>query len=270
MKISFVLLALSAITALCQPTVPNPRPTALGRTRPQLTSAVGIGNDIITHLADGGGWKTSITLINLSQDKSASFTLKFYADSGVAQSFSFEGIGGVSTLTGTVSPGGSTVLKTTGTSAGITQGWAQFDSLNTTDSIGGFAVFTNSNGNEAAVPFESRIGENPMLSFDNTDGLGMGVALANSDSTTVTINATFKDGNGSILGVRQFTMAPMTHTSFIFSDQWPFTAGHQGTVYFQCSDMFGPNALGVAILGLRFTPKGAFTSVAAFEKWTLD
>ena len=98
----------------------------------------------------------------------------------------------------------------------------------------------------------------------------MGVALANSDFATVTITATFKDANGSILGVRQFTMAPMTHTSFIFADQWPFTAGHQGSVNFQCSDMYGPNASGVAVLGLRFTPKGAFTSVAAFQKWTLD
>ncbi len=131
-------------------------------------------------------------------------------------------------------------------------------------------MFSNSNGNEAAVPFESSIGENPVLSFDNTNGYGMGVALANSDFSPVTINATFKDGNGSILGVRQFTMAPMSHTSFIFADQWPFTAGHQGMVYFQCSDMYGPNAFGVAVLGLRFTPKGAFTSVAAFEKWTLD
>jgi hypothetical protein len=98
----------------------------------------------------------------------------------------------------------------------------------------------------------------------------MGVALANSDLSPVTITATFKDGNGSILGVRQITMAPMTHTSFVFADQWPFTTGHQGMVYFQCSDMFGSNAFGVAILGLRFTPKGAFTSVAAFELWTLD
>jgi hypothetical protein len=230
---------------------------------------VGIGNDIITHLADGGGWKTSITLINLSQAKTATFILNFYGDSGSPQSFSFEGIGKVSTLTGTLAAGGSTVIKTTGTSP-LTQGWAQFDYLSTTDSIGGFAVFTNSNGNEAAVPFESSIGENPVLSFDNTNGYGMGVALANSDFAAVTVNATFKDGNGNILGARQFTMAPMTHTSFIFAQQWPFTAGQHGTVSFQCSDAYGPNAFGVAVLGLRFTPQNVYTSVAAFETWTLD
>ncbi len=271
MKMILALMTLSLIPAFSQqPNMPNLRPTPSSLTRPQLLSAAGIGNDIITHLADGGSWKTSITLINLSQDKAAAFKLDFYGDSGAAQSFSFEGIGNASTVTGNIPAGGSTVIKTTGTSAVTTQGWAQFDYFNTTDSVGGWAVFTNSNGNEAAVPLESSIGQNPILSFDNTKGYGMGVALANSDFSTLTITATFKDGNGSILGVRQFTMAPMTHTSFVFADQWPFTAAHQGTVYFQCSDMFGSNAFGLAVLGLRFTPQGAFTSVAAFERWTLD
>jgi len=271
MKRVLALLTLAAIPAFSQrPIARNPRPIPLGHPKPLLLSAVGIGNDIITHLADGGGWKTSITVINLSQAKSATFTLNFYGDNGAPLSFTFEGSGNSSTVTGTLSSGGSKVFKTTGTSAAIKQGWAQFDYFATTDSVGGFAVFTNSNGHEAAVPFESSIGENPILSFDNTNGLGMGVALANSDFSTVTINATFKDGNGSVLGVRQFMMPPMTHTSFIFDQQWPFTAGRQGTVMFECSDVFGPNAFGVAILGLRFTPQGAFTSVAAFEKWTLD
>ena len=171
MRNLLALLALAVAPAFSQqPNARNPRPTPSGRARPQLESAAGIGNEIITHLADGGSWKTSITLINLSQDKPAVYTLKFYGDSGVAQSFSFEGIGSASILTGTMSAGGSTVIKTTGTSAVTTQGWAQFDYLGTTDSVGGFAVFTNSNGNEAAVPLESTIGENPVLSFDNTNG----------------------------------------------------------------------------------------------------
>jgi hypothetical protein len=260
----FVVLALAVTPAFSQ----QPRQT--GRLRPSLDSAAGIGNRIVTHLADGGGWKTSITLMNLSQTKPAVFTLTVYGDNGKPQSFPFEGIGRLSTVIGTLAVGGSTVIKTTGTDAAIGQGWAQLDFSGTTDSVGGFAVFSNSNGNEAAVPFESTIGENPTLSFDNTNGFGMGVALANSDVSTMTINATFKDGSGAMLGTSQFTMAPMAHTSFIFSQQWPFTAGKQGSVYFQCSDTFGPNAFGLAVLGLRFTPQGAFTSVEALEKWTLD
>jgi hypothetical protein len=261
-----LIALLLTVSAFAQP---NPRLTSSGRTRPMLESAVGIGNDIITHVADGGGWKTSITLINLSQSKPAVYTLRFYGDSGAARSFSFEGIGSASILTGTLSAGGSTVIITTGNASPVT-GWAQFDYFGTTDSLAGFAVFINDNGNEAAVPFESSIGENPVLSFDNTNGYSMGVALANSNFLTVTCTATFKDGNGSILGINQFTMAPMTHTSFMFADQWRFTADHQGAVSFDCSDQYGLNAFGVAVLALRFTPKGVFTSVAAFEKWTLD
>ncbi|MBZ5620168.1 MAG: hypothetical protein LAQ69_15795 [Acidobacteriia bacterium] len=209
--------------------------------------------------------------MNLSEAKTAAFTLKFYGNDGNPRLFSFERIGKTSTVTGTLAVGGSNVIKTTGADTATTEGWAQFDYLSTTDSVGGFAVFTNSNGNEAAVPFESSISENSILSFDNTNGYGMGVALANSDFSTMTINATFKDGNGVILGTDKITMASMTHTSFIFAQQWPFTAGKQGTVYFQCSDAYLPNnAFGLAILGLRFTPQGAFTSVTAFKQWTLD
>jgi hypothetical protein len=264
MKTIFAILALATMPAFCQGTNAPDRP------KPDLESAAGIGNRIATHVADGGGWKTSITLMNLSQAKPAVYTLNFYGNDGQPQSFLFQGTGRGSIATGTLAVGGSTVIKTTGADTDITEGWAQLDFSGTTDAVGGFAVFTNINGNEAAVPFESTIGQNPILSFDNTNGYGMGVALANAGLSAMVINATFKDGSGAILGTSQFTMAKMAHTSFIFAQQWPFTAGKQGTVYFQCSDTFGVNAFGLAVLGLRFTPQGAFTSVAALEKWTLD
>ena len=264
MKTMFVILALAAMPAFSQ------RPTQPGRARSDLESAAGIGNSIITHIADGGGWKTSIILVNLSQSKTANFKLNLLGDDGTPQQFSFEIIGNKTDVSGALAVGGSTVIKTAGTSSGVTQGWGKLDFLGTTDSVGGYAVFSNGNGNEAAVPFESTIGENPVLPFDNTNGLEMGVALANSDFIAMTINATFKDGNGGVIGTSQFTMLPNTHTSFALTDKWPFTAGKQGTVFFQCSDTFGSNAFGLAVLGLRFTPLGAFTSVAALQKWTLD
>jgi hypothetical protein len=130
-------------------------------------------------------------------------------------------------------------------------------------------VFSNSNGNEAAVPFESELADNQILSFDNTGGYGMGVALANSDSMTMTIAVTFRNEDGSILGTDSFKMDSMTHTSFIFADQWPFTAGRKGIVYFEPTDSFG-TASGLAILGLRYTPELAFTSVTSLQATTLD
>ncbi len=210
--------------------------------RPQVSSAVGIGEGIITHLADGGGWKTTISLMNLSQKNAAAFVINFYGDDGNPLTLTFEGIGRGNRLTGTLAVAGSMVIKTTGVGSDTIQGWAQFDGLATSDAVAGYAVFSNSNGHEAAVPFESTLGENPTLPFDNRNGLGMGVALANAGFSAMIITATFKDSNGAILGTRQFTLAQKAHTSFIFADQWPFTAGKQGTVYFDCSDRFGPKA----------------------------
>ena len=57
--------------------------------------------------------------------------------------------------------------------------------------------------------------------------------------------------------------------SFIFDQQWPFTAGQRGTVFFEPVDTSG-TASGLAILGLRFTPDNAYTSVTSLQVNTLD
>jgi hypothetical protein len=254
------VLSLAVMPAFSQRVKPKPRP--------EIESGAGIGENIITHVADGGGWKTVITVANLSQDKAAAFTLNFYGDDGNPKSFSFAGIGTGSYVTATLPVAGSIVIQTTGAGAG-TQGWAQFDYSSTSDFVGGYAVFVNSNGNEAAVPFESDIAGDEVLPFDNANGYGMGVALANSDFETVTVTATCRDENGNVLGTDAFTMASMTHMSFIFSQRWPFTANRKGTVYFKTTDGSG-SAFGLAVLGLRFTPGGGFTSVASLQAYILD
>ena len=234
------------------------------RVYPKIDSRVGFGDSVITHVADGGGWKTTITIINLSSTKAAAFTLNFYGDNGKPESFSFVGMGSHPVLTGGLSPGGEVVIKTAGTASAMS-GWALFDS-SSSDGISGFAVFSNDNGNEAAVPFESWLTDKQILSFDNTGGFGMGVALVNADSfSNATVTATFRDERGTVFGQDTFTMEPLTHSAFIFKDRWPFTANHRGTVYFEAASFAG-----IAALGLRFTPAGAFTSVNALRVSSLD
>jgi hypothetical protein len=265
-----LLLALAAVSAFPQQLnrdIATKGMRASLHAKPSIASQVGTGEDIITHMADGEGWKTTITIINLSKIKEAVYSLNFYGNAGNAQSFFFEGLGDNVSIQGTLNPGGSIVLETTGIGS-LSEGWAQFDS-STSPYVSGFAVFSNSNGNEAAVPFESELAGNQLLSFDNTGGYGMGVALVNSSSLTMTISAVFRDEDGSILGTDALRMGAMTHAAFILADQWPFTAGRRGTVYFEPTDSFG-TASGLAILGLRYTPDGAFTSVTSLQATTLD
>ncbi len=235
---------------------------AAERIRPSIDTNTAYGDSVITHVADGGGWRTTITVINLSSTKAAAFTLNFYGDDGNAKQFSFVSVGNYSMLTGTLAPAGEVIIRTTGTATASAQGWASFDYSSSND-ISGFSVFSYANGQEAVVPFESAIDDQQLLSFDNTGGQGMGVALANSSSyQAVTVTATCYDEQGVIIGTDTFTMQPLTHTAFIFKDHWPFTANRRGTMRFNAANQ------GLAVLGLRFTAAGAFTSVHAL--WAND
>jgi hypothetical protein len=226
--------------------------------RPMLMSAVGFGNDIITHIDDGGGWKTTITLTNTGA-QSGRFVLNFYDDNGDTLSLTFKGVGLAATLSGSIAPYGSATFETTGEGAAI-EGWGHFD--NTSGWLAGYAVFSNNNGNEAAVPFETSNASDEILPFDNTNGYGMGVALANAWVAAQTINVAAYDENGQTLGTSTLTMGSMTHISFILSQQWPFTASQRGNVYFG-------GATDYAVLGLRFTPDNHYTSVSTFQSWDI-
>src|SRR5690242_6993171 len=89
------------------------------RIRPHLSSATGIGEGIVTHLADGGGWRTTIYVVNLSQKHSASYVLNFYDDNGKPLSLTFDSIGRGNQVKGTLPIAGSDFIRTTGFSSNI-------------------------------------------------------------------------------------------------------------------------------------------------------
>jgi hypothetical protein len=204
-------------------------------------------------VTDGGGWKTEIYLINSATGGStASFTLNFYGDGGIAQQFPFQGSGAQSTLTGSLASSESTVFKTQGSGA-ATEGWAQLVTSST--SLTGFAVFTNTvNGNEAAVQFDQPASGDLILPFDNTNGYGTGVGILTLQSNAgQIINANILDQNANNLGTGEVSLSALGHTSFDLANKWPVTAGQMGVVVFQRAG---------ALLGIRYNPQGAFTSVA--------
>lgn len=256
MNIAIVAVAVVAVAGM-------PAFSASHRIHTSIDTNTSFGDNVITHMADGGVWKTTITVVNLSTTNAAAYTLNFYAEDGAPQAFTFKGIGSASFLTGTLNPSGSVVIETQGFTTDPTThvGWAQFDFTGTSDNISGYAVFTHQSGQEAVVPFSSDIESQQVLAYDNTGGLGTGVALVNSNFlSTLTITAIFCDENGKTIGTDVFTMNSMTHQSFILTTKWPVTANRRGTVYFKTG-----TDIGLAVLGLRFNPQGAFTSVHSLE-----
>jgi len=116
--ISFVLPASAGVRGVAEFTSPNVDVVGLGIrghgrafTSIESQASVPAGDKTISHIADGGGWKTTIILVN-TDSQPAPFTIRFRGDNGSALRLSLGADGRVTTLTGTIAPGGSRTLQT--------------------------------------------------------------------------------------------------------------------------------------------------------------
>ncbi len=208
----------------------------------------------ISHIADGGNWRTSIILIN-TDTVPALYTVSFQSDSGA----SYVPPLASGTATGSIPVGGSTIIETADTASSLAEGWAQVTS---SQSIGGTAIFRYDPwSQEAAVPLLTSGGTKLEIPYQVGNGLALGVALANPSATqTAIITEIIRDQNGNELASRTLTLAPLNHTAFNPTFPSGITGG--GVVEYDSNvTLFG--------LGIRSAPEGtglAFTSVRAAYK----
>lgn len=232
-------------------------------------STSGLSNaGAMAQIASGETWKTSITLVNTGA-AAAQARLNFFDDNGLPLllplSFPQASLGGptlASTLDRTLGPGAALVIEMTGPESQPVQvGWAQ---LLTSGNIGSFAVFRQTSGNsdqEAVVPLENRTAAAYLLWYDNAAGYSTGVALANMAQQPASIGVVIRDDTGAVAVSDSITLAAQGHTSFSLADRYTATAQRRGTVEFQT-----PAGGQISVLGLRFNPKGAFSTVPPLAK----
>jgi len=223
-----------------------------------------ISSGSMAQLASAGSWTTTIMLVNTGTT-AALARLNFFGESGnpltlpilFPQSPS-SGSLSASTLDRTLLAGAAVVIETTGLDSQAVQvGWAQ---LLTNGSVSGFAVF-GSRGQEAVVPLETHTAASYTLWCDNTGGSPTGVALANIGTAAATIGVAVRDDNGGLLFSDIIVLPAHDHTSFMVSDRFSIMSNRRGTLEFQT-----PTNGQISVLGLSFTPTGAFTSVPVFYK----
>jgi virginiamycin B lyase len=218
---------------------------------------------VLSHIAAGGGWNTTIALVNTSTS-SVPTRLAFYADNGsafslpltVTQQGASQAITG-STLDRVIGPNTTLLIDTGNQLASTVIGWADVTSVGP---VGGYAIFRQTpqtgSPSEGTVPLQSQFPSTVTLAYDNTAGFVMGVALANLSTSSASITATMWDDSGNLLGTQIITIAGSGHTAFVLPAQLALTAGKRGIVRFQSSASGGLTGL-----GLRFSPFGTFTSV---------
>jgi hypothetical protein len=231
-------------------------------------SANAIGNVVVggsmAHIAAGGGWQTTFTLINPSAS-SAQVQLSFFDDDGNALSLplTYVQTGATTTassITQTIAAGATLVLLTQGSSAtSLTEGSAQ---LTTTEgaSVNGFAIFAN-NGQEAVVPLETRNPTGFVLGFDNTNKLVTGVALANVADAGGNVGVVLRDDTGAVLDTTTISIGARGHVSFLLYQRYASTINKRGTVEFDT-----PAGGQITALGILATPTGVFTTIPVLVK----
>jgi len=229
-----------------------------------VLAGVGTGGGSMAHVASGGGWGTTFTLVNVDTVQ-AQATLSFFDDSGhplnLPLTFPQTGTNQTATsVTKTLAPGASLVIEAQGPAAQtVVSGSAQ---LSTAGKVGGFAIFRYApTGQEAVVPLETRAANAYVLAFDNTNGLATGLALANLSAQAVSVPVVLRDDQGASLGSPSINLPANGHTSFLLAPIYAATAGKRGTIEFDT-----PAGGKIAALGLRATPSGTLTTVPVLVK----
>lgn len=234
--------------------------------QPKPNVVVFIGDRVFPQFVDGGGWSTSIYLVNL-ENHPTQFSVLFFKDDGTDLYVPVVGQGPVRGMMITLDVAGSIEFQTAGSSSVVSQGWALISQTNT-DSIGAMAIFRYAAAGlqtqEAVVPITNQFDDHFVLMFDNTATFVTGIAIANPTSNAVVIPVNIRDQSGRIIDTRTTALGPYGHAAFILGQTWPSTAGIRGAIEFLTS------GFGVAALGLRFNGL-AFTSFPVFENynWTL-
>lgn len=226
------------------------------------------------HLAAGGGWKTRITLLNLSSDPSEA-KLTFWDDEGapLALPLTFTpamnlAIPANSSASIVIPPNGLTVVETDlpVTSAPLV-GWTRLKGSSAVVGMANFRYHATAGLNlEALVPLETRTPISFVLPFDNTPGVETGVAVANgSDSLEARIAIMARDILGSELKIDSITLPIRGHTSFMLSNRYPSLQGLVGSLEFH-----NDAGASISVVGLRVdTPvdsAGSLTAVLAQAK----
>jgi hypothetical protein len=272
------LMAATATHVAGQGTTSSPRPVK------KTSISTGFGDTVLAQIADGGGWQTTITVVNLRATPTT-YSITCYGDGGAPQAFSWAGVGVYSSLYGSLSGFESFEIPTSGTATGTTEGWCNVTSpgdgpnpsTEPNNDVGAFAVFSYApTGQQVSVPATSWFLENSdnslILAYDNTNGYSYGVALVDSNTITYrgepndTVNVLISDQSGNLLVQDSFQIAPSGHFSFVLAQRYPTVTNTRGNAIFQIVTSSGVPTL--AGLGIRTAPWLAFTSIGLIEPAT--
>ncbi len=262
-----VLFALLSATLAAQVSVPQSVQTVL--TAANASSSVTQYMVALPHIAYGGPWRTQIYITN-SSSVAASVELYYYGDDGNPISIPFNGVEATSS-TLTVPANGQTVIEPDYSASSSVGAWAGIVYSNSGIKVQGVFLWHRSGDpadefTQAAAPVISQLPAaciiplptaaiSYTLPFDETGGRFSGYGFANTTNVAATLNATFYDQSGTLVGQYTEQLNPFGHDAFLIRDRIPAAeagGGKKGVMVL--------TGAGIVPLGFLFTPYNAFAT----------
>lgn len=205
----------------------------------------------LPHYADGGGWASTLALVNTSPYFAADVQYTIYGDNGAILDPLLNG-------TATLGPFASTSIESP-RGALLRVGWVRVVSSEPLQSSLIFrSIQTGRLDLEATVLAREPTSE-IVAPFDNATFV-TGFAAANPGAAPLTLTFTFRESAGGAFTTVTKQLPANAHTSFAFNDQFAATAGKKGAVEIKATNAAGDPVQFVP-LGLRFNSGGAFTTL---------
>jgi hypothetical protein len=188
---------------------------------------------IMSQIADGGGWQTTIVLTNTTANP-ASFSLGFYMDTGdgATQNWDLGFLESGSTQSATISAGATLLFHSAGTASSATTGWGQ---LNADAGVTGYALISQSvsgQANQDSVATAVAPGNRVLVPFDNTGGGSTMVTLVNASNSSQTISAAFRTPDGTVTQGSLSSVPAQGHLVFPLATQFSSLSGQSGLAEF--------------------------------------
>jgi hypothetical protein len=212
---------------------------------------------VIPQIADGGGWQTTIVVVNRSST-TANASLSFFMDTiaGSTAPWAPQIADNVNYGQIQLAPHSALWMHTLGT-APFAQGYAILTGDPGTEAFAIFKLLVPGRQDQEGTATASVSNATVAVPFDNAELNTTSLALANPGSNSLTINANFLSTSG-LSANSSITIPAGGHVAFAIATQFPQLAGLRGVAIFSSST--APfNAL-----ALRFNSSGAFTTVPVF------
>ena len=216
---------------------------------------------IFPFFASGGGWESTISLVNIA-DQEVNYMLTFYGMNGQRTRVTVRDrnnqVLAAETIQGRLNDdGGDTfVLLDTGV---LQAGWAVLD-YDGDNRLAGTLVFrqrvTGRPDFEASVGLARNDETRFWIPFDNTQGYSTSMAITNPSMTDLAeVQLRFWDLDGREILTRELRLGPGTTVAFSLTEQYPELNGRVGQARAETSDDR------LSAIALRFNSSGAFTTV---------